>query len=370
MRVLIAVCSHEVQHVGSIRSAYLIKQQEQDRFADEWRWRGDVARESFVEGLLTNDYFYDDDALLLLDGDQKHPADLLEKLRADMEEYNLDMVCAHYYRRSTKPIQSLCYEIGDGTWPFLPMLHPPRSGLHEIALTGFGCVLIKKKVLKAVKETLPSGASPIAITTLPEITGDHANWGPDFVFFYRARKLGYKLWLDADIQSFHGVTLWLGHKSADLLTDYTEWADAAQQLLANRLELYGVTLEAFKQRKRILEARLEGLVVQAQTMAREKETGSEIDIQKEYEVSVAIYQMQGKIKEMEAWIEWGEKYPKIERPDQLPTTENTQKQASIPDEVPDKNEAMAKRQDVYRDNAIELAQMLPEAKYDRQNGNE
>lgn len=351
MRVLLAVASHEVQHVGAIRSAYLIRREEQDRFVDQWRWRGDIARESFVKTLLEEEYFEPEDAILLLDGDQLHPPDLLERLRA----HNLDMVCAHYYRRSTRPIQSLCYEIGDGRWPYLPYLHPPREGLHEIAVTGFGCVLIKKKVLQAVKDTLPNGASPIAITALPELAGDHDNWGPDFVFFHRARQLGYKLWLDASIESLHAVTLWLGHKSADKLIDYETWADGAHDLLQSRLELYGVNLEAFKQRKRILEARLEGMMQQA------IEAGKDDDPAKHQELSISVYQMQGKIKEMEAWIEWAEKYPAITRPDQLPTTDNTPKQDTVQDDIQDEAKAIEARKGTYRDQAIELAEMLPDA---------
>lgn len=341
-----------------------MKREEQDRFVDQWRWRGDIARESFVKTILEDPYFEDEDALLLLDGDQSHPADLLTKLRA----HDLDMVCAHYYRRETSVIQSLCYEIGDGTWPYLPMLHVPREGLHEIAVTGFGCVLIKKKVLKAVQDILPPGASPIAIGPLPEVGGDYDNWGPDFVFFHRARKLGYKLWLDASVESLHAVPLWLGHKSADALIDYTRWADAAHQLFESRLELHGVTLEAFKQRKRILDARLDGLNQKAQAMRERVEAGEDVPENDQYEITVAIYQMQGKVKEMEAWIEWAEKYPKITRPDQLPTTENTPKQAAIPDELPDEAQAKEARQDVYRDQAVELADMLPDVKYDRTDG--
>ena len=364
MKVLIAAASHEVQHVGSLRTVYLMQREEQDRFVDQWRWRGDIAREAFVKTLLEDDYFGPEDALLLLDADQRHPPDLLAKLRA----HNLDMVCAHYYRRETSPIQSLCYELGDGTWPYLPYLKPPKEGLHEIAITGFGCVLIKKKVFQDVQKTLPKGASPVAIGTLHEVSKDHANWGPDFIFFHRARKLGYKLWLDASIESLHGVTIWIGHKSAEKLIDYAKWADAAHDLLLSRLEMYGVSLEAFKQRKRILEARLEGLEQQAQDLAKVKEDGRDVDVEDEYKVTIAIYQMQGKIKEMEAWIEWAEKYPAIERPDQLPTTENTPKQVTIPDEMPDAEQAKQKRADVYKDQAIELAQMLPDTKYGREDG--
>lgn len=303
-----------------------------------------------LDALLDNDYWSDEDAILMLDADQRHPEDMLEKLRA----HDLDMVCAHYYRRETRPVQSLCYEIGDGRWPYLPMLHPPTEGLHEIAVTGFGCVLIKKKVFKAVQGIIPPGQSPISIAPLPEVAGDHANWGPDFRFFHLARKLGYKLWLDASVQSLHGVTIWLGHESANKLVNYTEWADASHDLFMKRLEMYGMNSEAFRQRKRILEARLEGLIRQTE------EAGKAGNKELWEQGSVAVYQVQGKIMEMDAWIEWADKYPAIERPDQLPTTVSEEKQTMIPDEVPDEATARHERLDAYRDQALDLIDSLPE----------
>jgi hypothetical protein len=364
VKVLVAVCSSEVQNVGAIRSAYFIKQQTGDKFVDHWVSRGDVTRERFVKTFLEMDYYGPEDAILLLDGDQRHPEDLLEKLRA----HDLDMVCAHYYRRSTDPVQSLCYAIGDGRWPYLPMVHPPKEGLHEIAVTGFGCVLIKKRVLQAVQDTLPKGMSPVAIGPLPDVYGDYSNWGPDFRFFHKARELGYKLWLDASVESLHAVTVWLGHKSAEALAEPVNWADAAHGLLISRLELYGIdperlhmSLEAFRQRRIILGQRLEGLMQEA------LEAGKRGDTHMHEQLSVAVYQVQGKVMEMDAWIEWAEKYPAIERPDQLPTTENTPAHETFLSEAGDNEAAsLEERQGVYREQAIELVDMLPDVTDERQ----
>lgn len=349
-KVFVGVCSHESQHVGSIRTAYRLKTREGDTFADEWRTRGDVARERFVDHLLADEKMGPDDCILLLDGDQRHPVNMLEQLRESMHKHSFDMVCAHYYRRETKPIQSLCYEIGDGKWPYLPYLDPPTSGLHEIAVTGFGCVLIKKKVLTAVQAILPHGTSPIAIGPLPEIDGNHMNWGPDFRFFHYARQLGFKLWLNADVESLHAVTLWLGHKSARKLINYTEWANGAQDLLEKRLEFNGVNSEAFRQRQRILEARRRGLLAELEAVKAANE------VEKMQEFSVALYIMDGRLKEMEAWIQWSEKYPAIEKASQLPTTANTPAQETL------ENEPQAARAAGYQQNAIELIGQLPDAR--------
>lgn len=352
MRVFTTSASHEVQHVGSLSSFYQIETREGDERAIEWKTRGDVARERFVEHFLKDDKYSPEDAILLTDADQRHPPDLLEKLRTSAETNGLDMVCAHYYRRETKPIQSLCYELGDGTFPFFPYLDPPTEGLHEIAVTGFGCVLIRKKVLQKLASVLPKGMSPISIGPLPEIADDHGNWGPDFRFFYRARTLGFRLWLDASVESLHAVTLWLGHKSARKLIDYQAWASAAQEALEGRLELHGVTTEAFKQRLRILTARFQSFEQEAQKYAG-RERGAEEE-QAYMELSVAIYEMTGRIKEMNAWIEMNEKHPQIVRPQQLPTTANTPPQGLLTE-----NE-VNERFDAYRENAIDFVKELPD----------
>lgn len=359
MKVFIAISSAETQHVASLKSCYTILREQDDELLDEWKTRGDVARDRFVDYFLSEKKYTDEDGILLLDADQMHPVNLLEKLRA----HDLDMVCAHCYRRNTNPIQSLCYEIGNDTFPYLPYLPGkiPREGMHEIAVTGFGCVLIKKKVLKAVQATLPKGACPIAIGPMPEIVPDNGNWGPDFRFFIKARKLGYKLWLDASVESLHATNVWLGHKSADGLIDYSEWADAAQEILRIRLELRGVELEAFKQRLRILEVRRQGFIEKADKIRQRKEAGEEVDIAEEYTTSISIYEMDGRIKEMNAWVDWAEKYPTIDRPDKLPTTKNMEKNTILPDLIPDREDAKKEREAEYMRRSQELIDMLPDA---------
>lgn len=353
MRVFSVTASSEHQQVGALRSFYLMTVRDGDERSDEWRTRGDVARERFVASFLGDEKYGDEDGILLTDADQRHPKDMLEKLRDSMEAHNFDMVCAHYYRRETKPIQSLCYEVGDGTFPFLPMLDVPREGLHEIAITGFGCVLIKKKVLKAVQKILPEGMSPIAIGPLPEVAKEHSNWGPDFRFFYLARKCGYRLWLNAEVESLHATTLWLGHKSAAKLIDYTGWANAAQIMFEEeRLGLNGMSPEAFRQRERILEARKRGLLQELDGLRPTLDTPE--GQQKAQELSMALYMMDGRLAEMGAWIEWAEKYPAIERPDQLPTKANT------PPMDVDGIGAAKERDNTHKLNALDLIGELPD----------
>jgi len=349
VRILVCVASSPTQYVGALDSAYKIVRRPDDGFAVEWRQRGDVAREMFVDTLLQDDTYQ---ALLMLDGDQRNPPNILEKLRVHLEAGGLDMVCAHYYRRDTKNVQSLCYELGDGNWPYMPYLDPPTSGLHEIAVTGFGCVLIHRRVFEAVKATLPYKASPVAIAPMPEVTRDYDNFGPDFRFFITARKLGFRLWLDAGVESLHGTTIWLGHKSAQKLMNYDAWASGAYDILKQRLELYGMNNpEIYRQRQRVLEARQRALMEQYDAL----EGAEPMDKQKMAEVSIALYEMNGRIKETAAYLEWAEKYPPITRPQELPTTKNTPAQELW------QNESRAERLEGYRQQAQDLIAELPDA---------
>jgi hypothetical protein len=350
MKVYLAAVSSETQYVGSLTTLYDLKRRKGDELFIEHRTRGDVARESLLEDFRKKTDF---DAILCLDADQRHPADMLETLRDDMDTHNLDMVCAHYYRRETKLIQSLCYEVGDGTYPFMPLLHPPKEGLHEIAWTGLGCVLIHRRVIEAVWQTLPEGQSPFAIGTMPHEANDHANWGSDVRFFIMARRLGFKLWLDAAVESLHGVTMWLGHKGAEKLIDYQEWADAAHPLWEERIRLRGMNIEALKQRKTILQARKQGLWEQAQSVMGKPELQAQLD-----ELSIALYEMDGRIKEVGAWMEVMAKYPAITKPEDLPTTATWAKQY---EDTP-AAEMKEIRDEMYRENAQEIVAELPELK--------
>lgn len=357
VKVYLAAVSSETQHVGSLTSAYEMKRRTGDELYVEHRTHGYVARESLLEDFRKRTEF---DAYLALDADQRHPADMLERLRTDMETHNLDMVCAHYYRRETKLIQSLCYELGDGTYPFLPFLHPPKAGLHEIAWTGLGCVLIHRRVIEAVWQTLPEGQTPFAIGTLPDEANDYQNWGSDVRFFLIARRLGFKLWLDAGIESLHAVTLWLGHKSAEKLIEYREWADAAHPLWEERVRLRGMNLEALRQRQRILEARRMGLFQQAEPLKGNPDPQARAQLD---QVSVAIYQMDGRLLEVGAWIEVMEKYPRVTKPEDLPTTvewsadETADREATLA-------EAQAVRTAAYHTQAMDIVDELPKLRGD------
>ena len=209
MRIFVAGVSSETQYVKSLISFYAMRLQDGDYRTLDAGKPGIHARRNIGSQFEEKTEY---DALLMLDLDMLLPDDMLEKLRA----HDLDMVTGHYFRRRTNPMISVVQIERDG-WPYIPLKDVPDDGLHEIASTGLGCVLIKREVYMAVKDTLPLGGHPFSEASLEWLTGESGHFGADIAFFVQARRLGYKLWLDASIECAHGHTVWLTKKLYDQL---------------------------------------------------------------------------------------------------------------------------------------------------------
>jgi len=166
---------------------------------------GALARGEHAENLIAGNF----DAILMIDLDMIHPQDLLIRLQDDIEKNNFDMVTAHYFRRTMPPLSVCSLPSKDGDWPYPPLLDVPDKGFVELSNTGMGCVLIKTEVVRAVWDTLPPKDNPFYPRPMPDYCGDHRQWGSDFAFFTMARTLGYKLWLDAGVESKHGAIVWI-----------------------------------------------------------------------------------------------------------------------------------------------------------------
>ena len=164
--------------------------------------RGDVERTVAAKQFMDSDC----DALMLCDLDQKFPVNALEQLRA----HDLDLVTGHYMFRTTRHLKSIwMWSTEPQNWPYLPFIKPPTSGMHKLASTGMGCLLIKREVFEEVSHMLPPGANPFEIGKIPEIAYYQTNFGSDYRFLYFAHKLGYELWGDADVDCPHASTMWL-----------------------------------------------------------------------------------------------------------------------------------------------------------------
>ena len=246
MKVFVGAVSSEKQFAKGVFSFTDLVVRDGDTKAIKMGTRGDMARMTMGEKFLAGTW----DAILLLDLDMIHPPDLLERLRA----HEVDMVTAHYFRRHVEPMRSVVSLItDDDTWPYPTLIDIPDDGLHEIACTGFGCVLIKREVVEAVMRLLPLGSPPFSLGPMPEeANNENGPFGSDYNFFIRARRLGYKLWLDASLESEHACTIWLNRELYGKLggdTAETYW----KQFWRHTMSFQGVNETVIKARIKVLE---------------------------------------------------------------------------------------------------------------------
>lgn len=171
----------------------------------------DIARNKLVEEVLGASQR--PDYVLFLDSDMTFPDETVSRLLAA----GRDVVSGTYFARTDTPIPH-AYQYShtdeDGiVWyrsmsqefrayieahpdhvkkPGTTTLAPVEESLIEVDAVGGGCLLIKTEVLEAI---VASGQKPFECYA----TGG----GEDFDFCEKARKLGYKVWVDWGLQCSH-----------------------------------------------------------------------------------------------------------------------------------------------------------------------
>src|SRR3990167_1987481 len=180
------------------------------RKGDRLKWyphnQGETGRTIAVEMFLRSD----SPAIMMCDLDHDFPQDTLERLR----NHDKDMASGHYLYRQTSTLRSVWSFTIDGNWPYIPYLYfdIPKGGMHRIATTGLGCVLIKREVIEAVKKYLDywePNSNVFDRGKVPEEALWYGVWGSDMRFFYYAQRLGFELWGDADLDVPHVASIWL-----------------------------------------------------------------------------------------------------------------------------------------------------------------
>lgn len=147
----------------------------------------------------THCLFIDDDVLL--------PKDVLIRLLA----HDKDIVSGLYLMRNY-PHRAIAFcdqnEQGFSTWQ---QLYPSVEGLIEIASGGLGCCLVKTQVFKEMEYPW---------IRLGEVELDH--WCDDLGFFNRARKYGYKFYLDTNVRCGHvaEIAVWPDKLDGKWMTIY------------------------------------------------------------------------------------------------------------------------------------------------------
>jgi len=109
--------------------------------------KGYEARQTHLNNFIESTH----DFIFFGDHDQVFPADTIEKLR----NHQLPYVSGLYLRRSYQPIAPIWFRPFTGEFPFEPWVGKIERGrLHEIGASGWGCVLIHRDVVMAVRDQL------------------------------------------------------------------------------------------------------------------------------------------------------------------------------------------------------------------------
>ena len=202
--------------------------------------KGYEARQTHLNNFIKSRH----DFILLLDHDMTFPPDALERLRS----HKLPYISGLYMRRSYNPIAPIWFKPWSGAFPYEPWVSVIERGkLHKLGASGWGCVLIHREVVLAVRKLLHGeweileddmdvypydltaimGAitglrsllseSPGMTTLLPALEhhtrtleeqirplrADRDQIGSDIRFPFFAMKAGYQLWGDPDVRCGH-----------------------------------------------------------------------------------------------------------------------------------------------------------------------
>lgn len=312
MNIFVAIASSHMQYVGGLLSCTEVDREDGDKFFIQHGSHGYMARNELGTEFLDKPNY---DAILLLDADMRHSEDALAKLRA----HNLDIVVGHYFKRQTDPMQSALLALNpDMFWPCFPLMDIPDSGLVEVGAGGFGIALLSRKVVEEVCTYLGGPNELFMNGKVPGLEREGV-FGSDVRFFLAARQLGYTVWMDAGVESLHATTAWLGRQLYGKIRDDLKLIGGTLGILAHDVEENGVSLEAFKARKNLLEQYRAALI--RDKLEPAKTAGDDKNLA---HWSVQLYKMDARIEEMYDWITWWEKYPRIDSPGLLPQVETEQ----------------------------------------------
>lgn len=130
--------------------------------------------------------------LFFLDDDMVFAPDTLMRL---LQHADRDVVSALCLSRDAphRPVLSRTLERG----AYQPLyLRPGDYGLRDVANCGFGCVVIRAEVFRALEQPW---------VRLGEM--EHDLWTDDLGFFHRVREAGFRLWCDFDVHVGHHVNI-------------------------------------------------------------------------------------------------------------------------------------------------------------------
>jgi GT2 family glycosyltransferase len=129
------------------------------------------------------------DYLMCFDSDMIFQPDTLERLMA----HDKDIVSGLYFRRTGtyRPVIFDELDVKDGKAVHHGMIDYPKDEIFKVAGVGFGCVLVKTEVLLDMIAAKGDWFTPFY------------GMGEDLAFCYRAREMGYDIWVDPTIKCGH-----------------------------------------------------------------------------------------------------------------------------------------------------------------------
>lgn len=135
---------------------------------------------------------WDADYVLWLDSDMVFEPDLLERLMADLEDYDADMVSGLYFRRII-PYTPVLFDRLDisGEITYWTEFKKIPDDVFEVGGCGFGCVLMKTDVIYDVFGKYQNCFAPFG------------NTGEDLAFCWRARECGHRILCDPNVACGH-----------------------------------------------------------------------------------------------------------------------------------------------------------------------
>jgi len=149
----------------------------------------DVARNWLIEGVLAAECKY----LLFVDSDVALPYDAWTKLHKTAKENPDTIIVGVYYFKMGTPMVFVRED------KYIVPADVTPGKLADVYCAGLGCALIPTSILRKMKEEAPE--VPYSCTANGE--GGLPVVGEDEFFFHRARKLGFKILMNTDVQCLH-----------------------------------------------------------------------------------------------------------------------------------------------------------------------
>ena len=129
-----------------------------------------------------------------LDDDVIAPGDAFLKMFMQQK----DIINGVYWSKSNPPMPLMFRNHLEG-----PYLDWHVGDLLEVDAAGNGLTLVKTDVYRKISETIGGPWYSTDYTSFPGATKSGPNNTEDLYFYWKARKAGYKVWVDTSIQAFH-----------------------------------------------------------------------------------------------------------------------------------------------------------------------